>query len=57
MTNPLLRKLSNFVRLSEDQQQALETLTSRPKSYAGQSDIVCEGDPTSGVYLILDGWA
>jgi CRP-like cAMP-binding protein len=57
MTNPLTRKLSNFVRLSEDERQALDALISRPTSYASQTDIVCEGDPTSGVYFVLEGWA
>ena len=55
MTNPLLRKLSNFVACRKIQQQALGTLTSRPKSYAASLTSSVEGDPTSGVYLILDG--
>ncbi|MEX0953582.1 MAG: Crp/Fnr family transcriptional regulator [Rhizobiaceae bacterium] len=57
MTNPLTRKLSNFVRLSEDERQALDVLISKPKLYADQTDILSEGDPTSGVYFILAGWA
>ncbi len=57
MANPLTRKLSNYVDLSEDDRQALESLAQHPKTFAAHTDIISEGDPTGGVYLILTGWA
>lgn len=57
MTNPLVRKLSNFVRLSQDERQALDALVTKPTLSDSNADIVREGEATSGIYLILDGWA
>jgi CRP-like cAMP-binding protein len=57
MANPLIRKLSNYVDLSEDDRQALGSLVQESKSFAAHADLIHEGDPTAGVYLILTGWA
>jgi len=57
MSNPLVRKLSNYVDLPEDERKALDDLVRQPKAVAAHTDLVYEGDPTDGVYLILSGWA
>ena len=57
MSNPLVRKLSNYVDLPEDDRKALEALAQAPKVVAAHTDIIREGDPMDGVYLILTGWA
>lgn len=56
MANPLIRKLSNYVHLSEEERKALESLAEKPKRYAARTDIIHEGDPIGDVYLILTGW-
>lgn len=45
MVNPLIRKLGDYVHLSEDDQQALESLAQAPKRFAARTDIIHEGDP------------
>ncbi|PVE21658.1 cyclic nucleotide-binding protein [Microvirga sp. KLBC 81] len=57
MINPLVRKLSNYVDLPEEDREALESLAKSPKAVAAHTDLIHEGDPTDGVYLILTGWA
>lgn len=57
VVNPLIRKLSNYVQLAEDDKAALESLAQKPKHYRAHTDIIREGDPTGNVYLILVGWA
>lgn len=57
MANPLIGKLSNYVDLSNDDRQALESLAQQPKTFTAHTDLIHEGDPTNGIYLILTGWA
>lgn len=58
MLNPLIAKLEQFTRLSAEDRQALQTLTSEPvHCYEPGTDIVCEGDTPHSVRLILSGWA
>jgi CRP-like cAMP-binding protein len=57
MSNPLVRKLSNYVDLPEDDRRALEALAQAPKAVAAHTDLIREGDPTDGVHLILSGSA
>jgi CRP-like cAMP-binding protein len=58
MTNPLIRKLEQFIRLSADDQRLLERVTSEHVRRIGpREDILCEGDAPSEVHLILSGWA
>jgi CRP-like cAMP-binding protein len=57
MDNPLIRKLENFSRLSDEDRQALENAASQIKHYHSREDIIREGDPPAGVNLILNGWA
>lgn len=58
MQNPLVTKLEQFARLSDEDQRALHTLTSQPvRRYQPDTDIVCEGDAPQTVRLVLSGWA
>ena len=57
MANPLIHKLSNYVDLSNGDSEALEDLAAQPKQFAAHTDLIHEGDPIGGVYLILTGWA
>jgi CRP-like cAMP-binding protein len=57
MDNPLIRKLSSYVRLSGEDRQALGSLGQNTMHVAAHTDLIHEGDPTGGVYLILMGWA
>jgi CRP-like cAMP-binding protein len=55
--NPLIRKLGNYVDLQEGEREALEELTRNSKPISAHTDLIREGDPTDGVYLIMTGWA
>ena len=58
MTNPIIRKLEIFSRLSYDDRAILSRLaTSRVRHFNPREDIVREGDPPRDIYLFLDGWA
>jgi CRP-like cAMP-binding protein len=58
MTNPLIRKLEQFTRLSADDQRLLERVSSEHVRRLGpREDIVCEGDEPGKIHLILSGWA
>ena len=58
MTNPLIRKLERFTKLSVDDQRLLERVTSEHVRRIGpREDIVGEGDALGEIHLILSGWA
>ena len=57
MPNPLIRKLDNYVHLSQDDREALESTAQATKYFAVHTDLIHEGDPTNDIYLILSGWA
>ncbi len=58
MLNPLIAKLEQLTRLSAEDRQLLETLTSEPvRRCEPGTDIVREGDDPHSVRLILSGWA
>lgn len=57
MSNPLIRKLSNYADLTEDERKALASLPDEPKPVPARTDLIREGNPTDGIYLILSGWA
>jgi CRP-like cAMP-binding protein len=58
MTNPLIRKLERFPKLSVDDQRLLERVTSEHVRRIGpREDILCEGDAPGEIHLILSGWA
>ena len=53
----LIRKLEQFTKLSRDDKQALERITSlRTRRLEAREDLIREGDRPRHVNLILDGW-
>lgn len=58
MLNPLIAKLEQFTRLSDQDREVMQTLTREPvRRYEPGTDIVREGDDPRAVRLILSGWA
>ncbi len=58
MTNPIVRKLELFTRLSDDDRAALDRLTAaRVRQFAGREDVITEGDSPRDVSVFLSGWA
>ena len=58
MTNPIIRKLELFTRLSADDKTALDRLASaRVRSFGAREDIVREGETPHDLYIFLTGWA
>jgi CRP-like cAMP-binding protein len=57
MNNPLLRKLSNFIALSEEESQAVVDSCRDVREVAAREDVITQGDRTGGVKLLLEGFA
>src|SRR6202453_590769 len=57
MNNPLLRKLSNFTDLSEEESQAVVECCKDVRAVGAREDVISQGDRTGGVKLLLDGFA
>lgn len=58
MSVHLIRKLEQFVRLSQAEKRALERLgRARLRHFPARADIAVEGESPDAVNLILDGWA
>ena len=58
MTNPLIRKLERFTKLSVDDREALDHIASnRVRRRRQREDIILEGAKPDHVNLILAGWA
>ena len=57
MTNPLLRKLENFERLSTLEKQALLSATNVIATVGARKVIVQEGDKPRGAHVIIKGFA
>ena len=56
--NPLTRKLEHFVKLSDDDRRALDTMASQHvRERRARADLIREGDKPDHVKLILTGWA
>jgi CRP-like cAMP-binding protein len=55
--NALVRKLSNFVRLSPDELDCLMELQSKRQSIARSTDVVHEGQTGHDAYILQQGWA
>jgi CRP-like cAMP-binding protein len=57
MNNPLLRKLANFTKLSEEETAAIIECTGDVHEFAAGEDVISQGDRTRGVKLLLEGFA
>jgi len=57
MSNPLVRKLECYVRLSEADRLCLIDAVGPGRMIAARTDIIHEGDDPRAVSIILDGWA
>lgn len=58
MPQRIVRKLSQFVRLSAEDQRVLERAAShRVRRFGPREDIIQEGDRPSHINLMLSGWA
>lgn len=57
LAHPLVRKLSNFTVLTDEERTAVIHATGKTSDFKAGDDIVQRGDPTGGVRLILEGIA
>ena len=55
-TNPLTRKLSAFVALSDAELGVLERLQQRRRSFAEGRDMVHQGQSDQAAYILCEGW-
>ena len=55
--NPLILKLESLTTLSDADRVALNGISAHPRSAPGRTDLIREGDPPNGIYLILKGMA
>ena len=56
-SNPLARKLSNFVALSASDKELLDRVASGDERFAADTDLVSEGMKPRSVFLLLEGMA
>lgn len=56
MPNPLIRKLENFTKLSDDDRQALDKAAHQVRVYRPREDIISEGEHPEAVKLLIEGW-
>ncbi len=57
MAKPLIQKLEQFAKLSDEDKQVLEDAAREVKVIGPRQDIITEDDKPDNVHLILDGWA
>jgi CRP-like cAMP-binding protein len=57
MNNPLLRKLSNFTKLSDEECAAVIECTRDIHEFGAREDVISQGDRTRGVKLLVEGFA
>ena len=55
--NPLLRKLANFTKLTDEECAAVKECTQDVHEFAAREDVISQGDRTGGVKLLLEGFA
>ncbi|WP_116131538.1 Crp/Fnr family transcriptional regulator [Tropicimonas sp. IMCC34043] len=54
--SPLIRKLGNFVVLSDGDLKVLEGLHRRRRTFAAGRDLVHEGQVSAAAYILAEGW-
>jgi CRP-like cAMP-binding protein len=57
MDNPLLRKLANFTKLSDEEKKAVNECCGEVRSFSAGEDVISQGDRTGSVKLLLEGFA
>jgi CRP-like cAMP-binding protein len=57
MSNPFVRKMENFVRLSSEDRRSLEGAVERTHHLGSRKNIIAEGDEPNLVNVVLQGWA
>ena len=57
MSNPFVRKMESFVRLSPDDRRMLESAVERTHRLGSRENIIHEGVEPNVVNVVLDGWA
>lgn len=57
MSNRFVQKLQGFAELTEQEIQAVERLTSKPRHFRPRQDLIREGDRPGPVFVMLEGWA
>lgn len=57
MRNPLVKKLEQFAKLSDEDKRALDAAAGEVKEFGPRQDIIAEGERPENVHLILEGWA
>ena len=55
--NALIRKLSNFIKLSPAEQNCLFEIQAKPEKVEAETDIVNEGQTGHRAYILQSGWA
>src|SRR4051812_42458227 len=55
--HPLIRKLSNYTTLSDEERKAVLQAAAKATDFKAGDDIVVRGDLTGGVPLVLGGFA
>ena len=55
--HPLIRKLSNYTTLSDEERKAVAQAAGKATDFRAGDDIVLRGDLTGGVRLVLEGFA
>jgi CRP-like cAMP-binding protein len=53
----LIRKLETFAELSEEEKRALQEAVGPTRSYGSHEDLIREGDQSSGVPVVISGFA
>src|SRR5688500_14963657 len=53
----LIRKLETFTELSEDEKRSLQDAVGPIRSYGSHEDLIREGDQSSGVPVVISGFA
>jgi CRP-like cAMP-binding protein len=56
-SNPFIRKLDALAPLTGLQKALLTEICARPRVVEARTDLICEGEPPGGVFLVLDGFA
>lgn len=55
--NAFIRKLDVFASLSDSEKTLLAQISAKPRLVEARTDLIREGQPPDGVFLVLDGFA